>query len=311
MTATVDAAVRRFSAIDLAELDQCAQLLTRKDRKYIVDAGILAALLEALPTDVRALETEHGRWSRYESVYFDTPRFDSFRLAATRRRNRFKVRTRRYVDPGTSMIEVKTKDRRGRTVKRRDPLDDGTADVLGTVRRFAEDFSQVRAHSDDLAPTVTTSYRRATLVLPQPHARVTLDADFRAVDVEGATVTLGDELVVETKTNGAPCLVDHLLWRAGHRPITFSKYATALAALHPDLPHNRWNRVLIRHFEAMTPTSSPPALDRDRGTPARSSTSGWSDRRPSPSPCGAGPSSARAHRSTRPSRRGGLAGRLG
>ena len=249
MTPTVDDAVRGFDAIDLAGLDLCAQLLTRKDRKYIVDAVVLAPLLALLPEGSRALETPFGRWSRYESVYFDTPAFDSFHLAATRRRGRFKVRTRRYLDPGMSMVEVKTKDRRGRTVKERTALDEHTADLVGAVRRFARESEPVDPFAADLGPGLTTTYRRATLVLADPAARVTIDADYLATDPDGAATGLREELIVETKTNGAPCAMDRLLWRAGHRPVRFSKYSTAMAALHHDLPHNRWNRVLVDHFE--------------------------------------------------------------
>ncbi len=262
MTTTIDDVVRSFASIDLDELDRCAQLLTRKDRKYIVDADGLLAVLGALPAGVRALETDHGRWSRYESTYFDTPACDSFRMAATKRRGRFKVRTRCYVDPDTSVIEVKTKNRRGRTVKRRMPLDEAVPDVTEAVHRFATAFEPLEDYAADLVPRLTTSYRRATLVLPEPAARITIDADYRAAEIDGAVIGLRDEFVVETKTDGAPCVMDRLLWRAGCRPVTFSKYSTALAALHPDLPHNRWHRVLVEHFDRTRPGRAPAALPR-------------------------------------------------
>lgn len=55
--------------------------------------------------------------------------------------------------------------------------------------------------------------------------------------------------LVETKTAGPPCAVDRALWRLGYRPVTISKYCTGLAALAPELPANKWNRVLRRHFD--------------------------------------------------------------
>ena len=73
MSAPLDDAVARFGPVGLAELDRVARLLHRHDRKYLVDPATLAAVLAALPDDVRALETEVGRWSRYASTYFDTP----------------------------------------------------------------------------------------------------------------------------------------------------------------------------------------------------------------------------------------------
>ncbi|MFV0316059.1 MAG: molecular chaperone, partial [Microthrixaceae bacterium] len=38
--------------------------------------------------------------------------------------------------------------------------------------------------------------------------------------------------------------LDRALWRRGYRPTSLSKYATGLAALDPDLPRNRWARIL-------------------------------------------------------------------
>ena len=57
-----------------------------------------------------------------------------------------------------------------------------------------------------------------------------------------------DIAVVETKTCGAPCAADQLLWRDGHRPTVMSKYCTGLAALVPELPANKWHRTLQRHL---------------------------------------------------------------
>ena len=34
----------------------------------------------------------------------------------------------------------------------------------------------------------------------------------------------------------------------GYRPAIVSKYCTGLAALEPDLPSNKWHRVLLTHF---------------------------------------------------------------
>lgn len=248
MNPVIDPIIDRYDPIDLDGLDRCARLLTRKDRKYLVDPDGLAAVLERLPVAPSALQVGADRWSGYRSTYFDTPALDSFRTTATRRRHRFKVRTRCYVDAGTSMIEVKTKDRRGRTVKHRHPVGTDTPLTVDGVRGVARATSPVARWADDLAPVLTTHYRRATLALADPVVRCTIDADYRAVDHLGRVTGLDHHLVVETKTDGPPSPIDRLLWRAGYRPVTFSKYATALAALDPDLPHNRWHRLLVDHF---------------------------------------------------------------
>ena len=100
-----------------------------------------------------------------------------------------------------------------------------------------------------LAPVLRTRYRRSTLELADGAGRVTLDHGLAWRRVGGrAEVTRPALVVVETKSTGAASPVDRLLWRLGRRPTRISKYATGLAALDPDLPHNRWSRTLRRHF---------------------------------------------------------------
>jgi hypothetical protein len=50
------------------------------------------------------------------------------------------------------------------------------------------------------------------------------------------------------RRRGRPCAADRALWRDGHRPTKVSTFGTELAALGPDLPSNRWHRVLRRHL---------------------------------------------------------------
>lgn len=245
----VDAALQRLETIDLAQLNRCARLQTRKDRKYVLAPDEVVAVLDALPGDLRVLEIGSRRWFGYESVYFDTDDLDSYRLAATRRPRRFKVRTRTYLESGLRFAEVKTKDRRGRTVKHRLELDQNVIGPDEVVRSFAMGFGAVASYADRLEPVLTTRYRRATLALPEAGVRATLDAAYRCVDAEGASIGLENDLIIETKTSGRPSIVDHALWRAGHRPLKISKYATGLAALHPELIANRWAPVLRAHFE--------------------------------------------------------------
>ncbi len=243
----ITAAIAQFLPIDLESIDRFAKLRTRKDRKYILTADELETLLASLPSDTRVLEIDGRRWFRYESAYFDTAGLDSYRLAASRRPGRFKVRTRHYLDSGVEMAEVKTKSRRGQTIKRRTALSD-TRPVAEQVRRFASEFAESAPYADSLEAVLTSRYRRCTLAFPGEGVRVTIDADYDCMDTSGETTGLVDRFIVETKTDGAASSVDRLLWKWGHRPERISKYATGLAAINVELPANRWNRVLKRHF---------------------------------------------------------------
>jgi hypothetical protein len=236
--------------VSLDQLTDRADLQTRRDRKYLVDASVVGCILDVLAGSAAALEIDGLRRFRYESVYFDTPTLASYHASARSRRRRFKVRTRAYLDTGACTLEVKTRDARGRTVKRRlgYAIDDRrrlTTDGLDFVAAVAE----VGASAHELAPMLTVSYRRTTLLLPSSATRITIDTDLACTAAEVNTVAVPDITLVEIKTSGTTTAIDRLLWAWGRRPITISKYCTGLAALHPELPANKWNRVLRRHFE--------------------------------------------------------------
>lgn len=238
-------------AITLAELDAAASLQTRRDRKYLVPVTTAATLVERLAMAARVLEIDGLRSFAYESVYFDTPGLVSYLAAARRRPHRFKVRTRTYLDSGRTLLELKTRDGRGRTVKER--LDRGTAPGRSTepVILGGDELAFLAAHDEvggaaaNLRPVLVNRYRRATLLLADG-SRLTIDVDLEAAAPGGLGVRLRDTAVVETKSAGAPSPADRVLWELGVRPTRISKFCTSLAAMRPELPANRWTRALGR-----------------------------------------------------------------
>ncbi|HUP76776.1 MAG TPA: polyphosphate polymerase domain-containing protein [Acidimicrobiales bacterium] len=238
--------------LDSASLDDTmaiAELQTRVDRKYILTPRAFHQLTVDLHDQMEVLEIDGHRCFRYESVYFDTEDLASYYDAARERRRRFKVRTRAYLDSGRCALEVKTAGGRGETTKdrsahpfeRRDQLTD---DALTFIREKLP----LLGGGPTFAPVLTTRYRRATLVDRRAGSRVTCDADLECVAPDGSCVSLDGYLLVETKSTGAPTIADRLLWSAGERPVTISKFGVGMAALNPHLPANKWNRTLRRYF---------------------------------------------------------------
>jgi VTC domain len=244
--------------IGLEELDDRAALRVRTDRKYLVAVDLLDRVVGDLGSGARALEIDGRREFTYESTYFDTPTFDSYLGAARSRPDRFKVRLRRYVDTGEVWLEVKTRDRCGHTVKHREPWAPSDAAAcaiqgLGATghRRFLSQFAPIRPHIDTLTPAIITAYRRSTIVLGD--ARATIDTDLTCHDDSDYLVGIGDTVVVETKSPGAAGRLDRALWSHGVRPARISKFGVGMAALHPELPANKWHRTLGR-FVTVEPT---------------------------------------------------------
>ena len=246
----LDALWDGFEPVGLSDVVATADMLIRKDRKYLVPLEHLPRAVDLCGAGGRVLTIGDRRSFRYRSTYFDTMGLDSYLDAAHRRPRRFKVRTRRYVETRTNVLEVKTRNRRGMTVKHRRPCgahEEGALSADG--RAFVETCLSDRSVPSPLLPTLTTGYRRSTLVLPGEEARITVDVDLTWENSDGRRLELGPSAVIETKTHGRPCAVDRALWALGHRPIVISKYCTGLAALHPQLPANKWNRTLRRHLD--------------------------------------------------------------
>lgn len=256
----------RLDTTSLEELNAVADLLTRVDRKYLLPLSSAQEVVDSLSGRARVLRIDGHRRFAYASAYFDTPVLDSYLLAARRRRHRFKVRTRSYLDSGLCFLEVKTRGPRGATVKKRMPYapDDAdrlTADGRGFVADCLERAETCSSkHADEVAellvPVLSTTYERSTLHLPEASARVTVDTNLTwtaigpndSSTVNNETASANGLVIVETKTPATPSPADRLLWAQGHRPAKISKYATGMALLHPQLPANKWHRVLGREL---------------------------------------------------------------
>lgn len=226
-----------------------ADLQTRTDRKYLVPPSVFTAFIEGVGDDYRVLEIGGLRSFRYDSVYFDTPALTSYHGAARGRRRKFKVRTRTYLDSALSVLEVKTTGGRDETQKERMPYETGLRDQISSeAAEFIEARVDLDGGAQSLAPVLTTTYDRTTLVDLNRGARMTFDADLWLTEPSGSAVAMRDHILVETKSVSTAGPADRLLWSLGVRPATISKFCVGLAALNPHLPANRWHRTLKRHF---------------------------------------------------------------
>jgi hypothetical protein len=258
------AAARPFAVFDgrraasLDDLEGLAELQSRFDRKYVVPVDELPALETRLADRVRILEVEARREFTYDTWYLDTPDLRTYRDHVQGRRRRFKLRTRTYVEQSLTMLEVKLKGVRGRTVKRRTPLPGG--DPAGFGNREVAFFERVLdeeygvACPSPLAPRAMTRYVRTTLVDLDLGERVTLDHGFEVAGAGRRVVFDPDLVLLEVKTPTLRAGTAPLLGSLGLRPVVVSKYGLAVTTLYDDRAGNRWRPVLRR----LSPRSVPP-----------------------------------------------------
>lgn len=241
----LDRFARQFDPVTLDDMNAKAAMMTRLDNKYVLRAEDLLDASGALSDIFEMLDIDGQRLFTYETVYFDDPDRQSFHDHHQGRRRRCKVRTRAYVDAGLCFVEVKLKDKRGVTVKRRIPVDPdrrhhlceaGRAHVEGSYQaQYGQSFDA------DLRPVIQMRYRRMTLAARDGGERMTIDAGLSFWTGDRRRAIADDLVIVETKSARGNGLADKVL-RAHHmRPVGgCSKYCVGLAALGEVQRYNRF-----------------------------------------------------------------------
>ena len=231
----LDERVAALAPIGLDELGD-SELLTRFDRKHLVDVAALPALLAGLDGDrFRVLEVAGRRIVGYRNRYFDTGDLVSYHDHRQGRRRRFKIRTRHYGDPAATMLELKLKGGRGETVKRRRerPVEPGAghtaappvagagdpdpaaveATPVGPDHLDVDDLDWLAGELEaayglalpgPLAPVLDNGFARVTLVDPAGGERLTIDRALtvqvhravRAGEVDGGVVAAATPLAL-------------------------------------------------------------------------------------------------------------------
>lgn len=229
-----------FVPITLEEMDSI-RLMNRIDRKYLTDGSVLGDVLkDALAEGYRIFTQDGVRLHRYDSLYFDTP---SLRMFTDHRRGkafRQKVRTREYAESGLCFLEVKRKNNRGRTKKKRIPI---PAECFADFRGDETLCSWLAGHSDydakSVSPSLETSFSRITLVNRGLNERLTIDTgvSFRNPRT-GTAADLGGAVIIELKQDGRlRSGMQDILLRHRVKPLRLSKYCVGVvstdSAVHP------------------------------------------------------------------------------
>ena len=232
--------------VGLETLVEHAALMQRTDRKYVVPVDAVRELVTEVADTHRVLEIKGRRYTTYRTLYFDTVDLSSAKDHVQRRRRRWKVRSRLYVEDQLCRVEVKTKDNRGETIK---VMGISEPDRYGMLSGEDRDFVEFHLASfpdtdvEDLAPSAEIRYTRATLSDLHAGTRVTIDWGLTA-HLENGDVWLDDNFaLIETKGPAALSRVDKALHRLGVRPRPFSKYVAAASMMNEEISDNDVRRL--------------------------------------------------------------------
>ena len=239
----------QFAPISLKFLEAKAGMLERIDNKYVVDQAMLRRAVPQLAECFDILEIGGGRTFTYDTCYFDDPSCRSYFDHHQSRYRRIKVRMRKYLDADLCFVEMKLKDKRGMTIKKRlksDPakfgiLDGNAEDFIRETyaEQYKKEFPMAIERNLDMR------YQRMTLVGKDGGERMTIDNGIRFFMAGGECHVDPALFIIEAKSAKGNGAADRILRRLHQHPTKHvSKYCTGLATMREGTKHNNFRRAL-------------------------------------------------------------------
>jgi len=254
---SISSLISKFTPISLSEMES-VKLMNRIDTKYAVPLSALPAILEAVQGDYFVQEIDGKRIATYDTMYYDTESLDMYLRHHDRQLVRQKIRVRQYVDSDLTFLEIKRKNNKGRTKKKRITVPGFaiTGDTIGHGKQdwSVEDFiaAKSRYHWAEITPHLSTRFHRITLVNKAKTERLTIDLDLVWKNViSGEEKTYQDLVIIELKRDGnVPSSMTKIMIEQHHHPFKISKYCIGTALTSPNLKRNRF-KAKIRKIEKM------------------------------------------------------------
>lgn len=233
-----------FNKIALSDLDR-VKLMNRVDQKYCLHISKLPLILMAIKDDYSLLEIQNESLFNYDNTYFDTPDNQMYISHQNGKRNRFKIRVRKYVQTSDHFLEVKFKNNKGRTLKERIERTDFESTFTSQEISFIEESSTYSGLQ--LEPKIRSFFSRFTLVDNEFTERVTIDIfpGFKNLEKE---ITLKNLVIIEVKQSKTckPALITKILKENKISSQGFSKYCIGRSLLEEEIKKNNFKPLLLK-----------------------------------------------------------------
>jgi hypothetical protein len=232
-----------FEPITLDQMDR-VQLMRRTDTKFVFNIKHLPGLLKKATDKYMMVEIEGEREQIYVTTYFDTNNYTMYHLHHNGKLNRHKVRVRKYIYSKHEFLEIKKKNNKGETIKKRIEHDEDDPNLnFLSHDDFIGKFSPFESNS--LEPTLGNKFIRLTLVNKDYSERITLDYNIKFTDLKYKNeISQNDICIAEIKKgrydNSSP-FIDYLK-ELRINPVGFSKYCMGMAMLNPEVKNNNFKQ---------------------------------------------------------------------
>ncbi|MEI6574902.1 MAG: polyphosphate polymerase domain-containing protein [Bacteroidota bacterium] len=234
--------LRNFDPISLREMDKVS-LMERKDSKYVFNVSKLPDLLAKTFSEYFILEVNEFRLNQYKTLYYDTNDFEFYHQHLHGSYGRDKIRFRTYVCSDHHYFEIKNKNNKELTQKKRVRTTEDDINIKGKAEAFLT--AESCYNKENLNPKIWVNYSRITLVNKDLSERLTLDVNLE-YEFEGKNKTFPELVIAELKHNKNDHSSFNRLMRSEHiRESSFSKYCMGIVFLYPELKSNRFKPILL------------------------------------------------------------------
>ena len=255
MLSEVEDKLQSFNTITLAEMEK-VKLMNRVDTKFLVTTEQLMEILDRISQRYFVQFNEGRRIADYNTLYYDTPDCKMYIAHHNRKLNRQKLRSRIYVDSNLAFCEIKTKNNKGRTKKKRVSIDCsefGTMLQNDDTRNFVSEH--LRYDVNELSPVLENKFTRITLVNVEKTERLTIDMNVNLINREtGKSACIPNLVIIELKQDGlCPSYFRDVLLDLRIKQKRISKYCLGTVLTNPNIKNNRFRRKM-RYIEKLCNT---------------------------------------------------------
>ena len=238
----VSSIITGFSPISLNEMDD-VKLMSRNDTKFAFKANKMTLLLQRLLPFYRVLAIDGKLIHDYKSLYYDTDDRKFYLDHHNGRVNRNKIRFREYVGSKLTFLEIKRKNNKGKTIKKRIKVDAISNNLSDKQQQYID---KIIGNPIQVSAKQWINFSRITFVHKTQKERLTMDMNLTFEDANN-NGDMKHIVIAEVKQERMSRSSDFMrIAKEMHiLPIRISKYCLSTLSLNPFLKRNRFKEKVL------------------------------------------------------------------
>ena len=242
--------LKDHQTLSLADLEK-VKLLDRQDTKFVFNQVQLPLILDKIKPFYRILEINNDLLFTYENTYFDTDDFLFYNQHHNEKRERYKVRFRKYSSNSNTFFEIKIKNNKNRTVKKRLMVDKMNG-CLGE-REIELVSNIIGLQPNKLTTKLNIQFSRITMADNNFNERLTIDTNLSAKN--GSCSKIFNKLVIseiKQKKYNPKSQYIQILRDLRIPEMRFSKYCMGMLHINKEIKYNRFKPKLVQINKILT-----------------------------------------------------------